>query len=66
MKATINGNAHDIPDNCTITQLLEDFGITPQRVVVEMDGTILRPTEDGETVIPSSSTIEIIRFVGGG
>ena len=66
MKTTINGIAHNIPDNCTLDQLLKNFEINPQSVVVDMNGTILRPVESGQTVIPPDSSIEIVRFVGGG
>ncbi len=67
MKIQINGEATEIPDALTITQLLVERDVEmPDMVSVEHNGEIV-PRESFETtVLTQDDTIELLYFMGGG
>ena len=66
MKVQVNGEPKDVPEGTTVTQLLEQLRIVPERVVVEVNVTILKRAEHAATVLKDGDQVEIVRFVGGG
>lgn len=63
---TVNGDLMSLDDSRTIGDLLGRLKISPQRVVVEHNGTIHRRGEGQETPLAAGDVIEIVHFVGGG
>lgn len=45
---------------------LEDNGINPQRIAVELNGEILPKSQYSDTVLKDGDIVEIVNFVGGG
>lgn len=45
---------------------LEENGINPQRIAVELNGEILPKSQYGDTVLKDGDIVEIVNFVGGG
>lgn len=45
---------------------LEENGINPQRIAVELNGEILPKAQYGNTVLKDGDVVEIVNFVGGG
>lgn len=66
MTITLNGTAKDIPEQHTLSQLIEDVSRNPAHVVAEMNGQIIERTQWATTTIPDKAIIELITFVGGG
>ena len=66
MNVTVNGEQRTVPEEVTVTQLLDTLQIVPERVVVEVNLTILKRTEHTSTLLKEGDTVEIVRFVGGG
>ena len=64
--ATVNGDATSLEGVATIGDLLRRLGIRPERVVVELNGTIHRRNEGLDTPVAAGDIIEIVQFVGGG
>ena len=62
----VNGQSRELPEDCTVSQLLETLQIAPERVVVEVNLTILKRAELGQTVLKEGDQAEIVQFVGGG
>ena len=62
----VNGQSRELPEDCTVSQLLETLQIAPERVVVEVNLTILKRAELGQAVLKESDQVEIVQFVGGG
>ncbi len=66
MEITVNGEKQQLPEAITVSGLLERLKIVPERVVVELNMTILKRAQLAATVIKSGDQIEIVAFVGGG
>lgn len=49
-----------------LTAYLEENGINPQRIAVELNGEILPKAQYGNTVLKDGDIVEIVNFVGGG
>jgi sulfur carrier protein len=66
MKIQINGEAKDVADGVTVTQLLEELQIRPGRVVVELNRDIVQRDNFVATQLKAGDSLEIVHFVGGG
>jgi len=62
----VNGVKQRMPDGTTVTQLLSTLKIAPERVVVELNLTILKRVEHPSTALKDGDQVEIVHFVGGG
>ena len=62
----VNGVKQNVPDGTTVTQLLSTLQIVPERVVVELNLTILKRAQLGNTVLKDGDQVEVVHFVGGG
>ena len=49
-----------------LSSYLEENGINPQRIAVELNGEILPKTQYSNTVLKDGDVVEIVNFVGGG
>jgi len=66
MHVTVNGEAREMPEGVTVSKLLEMLNVQPERVVVEVNLTILKRAEHPATTLKAGDRVEIVRFVGGG
>jgi len=66
MQVTVNGESRGLPEGTTVARLLEELKIAPERVVVEVNLTILKRAQHAGTVLNEGDQVEIVRFVGGG
>lgn len=65
MKLNINGQQRDFAEPMTISQLLQQLELAPERVVIEFNKEILT-AEAHSTLLQEGDTLELIQFVGGG
>ena len=66
MELVVNGERRQVADGMTVSQLLELLQVAPERVVVEVNLTILKRAEQTSVVLQGGDRVEIVRFVGGG
>ena len=66
MEIVINGQAREAPEGQTVPAMLEELGLEPTRVAVELDGRILKQALWAETALHPGARLEIVHFVGGG
>jgi thiamine biosynthesis protein ThiS len=66
MFITVNGAARELAMGTTVSQLLESLKVVPERVVVEVNLTILKRAQHAGTVLKEGDRVEIVHFVGGG
>ncbi len=50
----------------TLEMLVSELSLTPQRVAIELNGTVARRDEWARTVLNEGDLVEIVHFVGGG
>lgn len=65
MKATINGEARELPDDLTVGALLEHLGAPRTGIAVARD-RVVRRVEYDTRAIEDGDRIEIIKAVAGG
>jgi len=65
MQLTINGQLRDFSETLTISQLLQQLDLTPERVVIELNKEILT-VEAHTSLLKDGDALEVIQFVGGG
>ena len=63
---TVNGESHRLGAPATALDLLEQLGLDPRGVVVELNRRIVRRTDLTATALADGDTIELVHFVGGG
>lgn len=61
-----NGQLHDVADKSRVVDFIKILGFDADTVVVELDGTILKPDEYASARLSDGCKVELIRFVGGG
>ncbi len=66
MTVMINGEQKKVPDNVTITGLLEFLSIQHQRVAVELNLEIVKKNSYGSTFVKEGDSLEIVSFMAGG
>ena len=69
MKLQINGEDREFaasPAPLTLAALVEQLGMKPDRVAVELNLDIVPRDRWAETVLKESDRLEVVHFVGGG
>jgi thiamine biosynthesis protein ThiS len=62
----INGEKREIAAELSVAQLLQELGIRPGRVVVELNRDVVSRESHDTTFLKEGDNIEIVHFVGGG
>ena len=66
MELTVNGEKRQVADGLTVSGLLESLQVVPERVVVEVNLTIVKRAQLADAVLQDGDQVEIVQFVGGG
>ena len=66
MDLVVNGEPRAVPEGCTAAELLAQLQVPPERVVVEVNLTILKRAQLPQTTLCAGDRVEIVHFVGGG
>ena len=66
MKISLNGERVDAREAKTIAELIEDYGLPPQSVLVEHNGVVVHRHEWAERSLTEGDRIEFVRVVAGG
>lgn len=66
MKATINGEPHELPEGLTVAQLLAHMQAPQRGIAVARNDRVVRRSAFEEERVEEGDRIEIIRAVAGG
>ncbi len=66
MLITLNGRARDIPDGCSVEELIRVVALNPLYVIVERNGEPLERKRYAETAVVAGDRLELVRAVAGG
>lgn len=66
MNITVNGKGAECPDGASLSDLLGQLGLSPDRIVAERNGEIVPAEAFASTVLGEGDTLELLQFVGGG
>ena len=62
----LNGKTVDLKEDISVKDLLENYDLNPQKVVVEVNMEILDDEVYSIYLLKNEDTVEVISFVGGG
>jgi len=62
----VNGERRDVPDGCTIEQLLVHLDMASRRVAVARGRSVVPRSAYSEATVRDGDRIEILEAVGGG
>ena len=62
----VNGERKIVDRDLTLHGLLEELGIRPDRVAIELNKRIVSKNAWTSTSVEADAQIEIVQFVGGG
>ena len=63
---TINGKTIGLSENITVSEYLKQNQYHPERIAIELNGSILPKSAYDSTVLKDEDVMEIVSFVGGG
>lgn len=66
MKVLINGQEREIPQPCTVSELVEHLRLGLRGVAVEINRQIIPRSEFETRSLADADQVEILRMVGGG
>ena len=69
MKVQINGEDREFPsstDSISLSALVEQLGMKPDRVAIELNRDIIPRDRWNETILHEGDRLEVVHFVGGG
>lgn len=65
-KIHLNGQAREIPDQCTVADLLAEMQLEARMVAVEVNRMVVPRAQHGQHVLHEGDRLEIVTLVGGG
>jgi thiamine biosynthesis protein ThiS len=65
MTVQINGQPVQVPEGSTITAILAERNLSPDKVAIELNRRLVR-AEKYDVALKEGDEIEIVTFVGGG
>ena len=66
MTISLNGQAHELPAPCTVSELLASLGLGGKPVVVELNREPLLPADHPTTRVEADAIIEVVTLAAGG
>lgn len=66
MNIYVNGDLREVPENLTLTGLLDWLKLPTDRVAVELNRGIVSRSKWEQTPIQPDDRLEVVHFVGGG
>jgi sulfur carrier protein len=65
IKLTVNGKDEET-ERRSILEYLNSKNVIPEKVVIELNGKIIKRNDLGNIMLDENDVLEVIRFVGGG
>jgi sulfur carrier protein len=66
MQIILNGEAAETAGGASVETLLQQLGISRERVAVELNAAIIPKADYEKQLLSDGDKIEIVHFVGGG
>jgi thiamine biosynthesis protein ThiS len=66
VRVTLNGRPRDVPDGCSVEELIRDVDLDPRFVIVEQNGEPVERKRYADVVVTDGDRLELVRAVAGG
>lgn len=62
----LNGRKREVSAGTSVARLVEELGLRPEIVAVEVNHAVVQRARRGETVLSNGDRVELVTMVGGG
>ncbi|HKC62894.1 MAG TPA: sulfur carrier protein ThiS, partial [Pyrinomonadaceae bacterium] len=66
MLIELNGEQRDVPASITLSELIKNLSLAPERLAIELNRRVVRRNDWQQIVLTEGDRVEIVHFVGGG
>jgi len=66
VRLRLNGEETELPDGCTIAEMVAQLDLSRRRIAVEVNRDIVPRTSFAEHVLCDGDVVEVVHFIGGG
>ncbi|MAY73435.1 MAG: thiamine biosynthesis protein ThiS [Phycisphaerae bacterium] len=66
MSVTVNGSTRELPEGCTIAELITELGLAEAICAAELNERVVPVAERADSQLNDGDRIEIVTLVGGG
>jgi len=66
VRVELNGEPKELAEGTTLSTLIQQLSLAPERVAVELNRDVVRRTDWPATRLSEGDRVEIVHFVGGG
>ena len=66
MRVYVNGEAKELSAPLSLSELIAQLDLSPQRIAVELNRNVVRRHDWSATMLQEDDRLEIVHFVGGG
>lgn len=66
LRVELNGEPKEMEEGTTLSTLVEQLSLAPERVAVELNRNVVRRADWPATRLSDGDRVEIVHFVGGG
>jgi thiamine biosynthesis protein ThiS len=66
MKIQVNGEAREVADGTSVSELLDVLGVTQPHVAVELNLEVVPRAQHIATTLQAGDRLEVVTLVGGG
>ena len=66
MQIQVNGQSHEVNEQITIAELLDELQLDPRYLAVERNHELVPRAEHAETQLAAGDSLEVVTLVGGG
>lgn len=66
MQVVVNGEARELVEGMTVSDLLATLSLAEERIAIELNKTVLRRRDWASTRLAEDDRVEVVHFVGGG
>lgn len=66
MTIVLNGEPKEIAAKLSVAALLDELGLAPERLAIEVNRRIIRRADWPSTTLAEGDKVEVVHFVGGG
>jgi thiamine biosynthesis protein ThiS len=66
IEVIVNGDAHQVSLGASVTDLVNQLELAPERLAIELNLSILPRAKWAETELKPGDRLELVHFVGGG
>ena len=66
MRVELNGEPKELDEGTTLSTLIEQLSLAPERVAVELNRDVVRRADWPVTRLSDGDRVEVVHFVGGG